>query len=201
MGNILGIVIVWFIIEMLLWYLIAQFVSGWYVFGWFILASIIGISLMKKGVGTLKPMANQAQSAMFNPAMRPDQNSIIKALAMSFAGVLFLLPGILSDIFGLIVLLPMVQNKAKNYATNYANKNPEKLMQMMSNYMGGMGGTNNPFGANNPFGGQNPFGGTNPFGGQNPFGNPTGKQGNKFGGKTIDGQAKTISAPKTANDE
>ena len=29
MGQIVGIAIVWFIIEMLLWYLLAQFISGW----------------------------------------------------------------------------------------------------------------------------------------------------------------------------
>ena len=34
MGNIVGIAIVWLIIETLVWYLIAQFVSGWWVFLW-----------------------------------------------------------------------------------------------------------------------------------------------------------------------
>jgi len=34
MGQIVGIAIVWFIIEMLLWYLLAQFMSGWWVFMW-----------------------------------------------------------------------------------------------------------------------------------------------------------------------
>ncbi len=29
MGQLVGLAIVWFIIEMLLWYLVAQFISGW----------------------------------------------------------------------------------------------------------------------------------------------------------------------------
>ena len=48
MGQIVGIAIVWFIIEMLLWYLIAQFVSGWWVFIWFIIAAIVGIALIDR---------------------------------------------------------------------------------------------------------------------------------------------------------
>lgn len=40
MGNIVGIAIVWLIIEMLVWYLIAQFVSGWWVFLWFVVAGL-----------------------------------------------------------------------------------------------------------------------------------------------------------------
>ena len=46
MGQIVGIAIVWFIIEMLLWYLLAQFMSGWWVFMWFIIAAVLGLSLI-----------------------------------------------------------------------------------------------------------------------------------------------------------
>lgn len=210
MGNVVGIAIVWFIIEMLIWYLIAQFVSGWWVFGWFILAGIIGFTLIKKAMATLKPMAGQAQMAMLNPAMRPNENTVVKAVAMAIAGILFVLPGIISDIIGLIVLLPAVQNKAKTFAKDYATKNPEKLMQMMASKMGGidpsqmagMGG----MGGFGGMGGANPFGnmgGQNPFGTANPFGT-MGKAPNR--GTTVDGQAKTVN-PKTkkitysANDE
>lgn len=214
MGNIVGIAIVWFIIEMLIWYLIAQFVSGWWVFGWFILAGIIGFTLIKRGVATLKPMAGQAQMAMLNPAMRPNENHIVKAVAMAIAGILFVLPGIISDIIGLLVLLPAVQHKAKTKAKDYATKNPEKLMQMMANKMGGMGGIDPSQmgglgglgGMMGGMGGQNPFGnmgGQNPFGTANPFGT-MGKAPNR--GTTVDGTAKTVN-PKSkkitysANDE
>ncbi len=207
MGNIVGIAIVWLIIEMLVWYLIAQFVSGWWVFGWFVLAAIIGITLIKKGIATLKPAAGQAQAAMLNPALRPNENSIIRAAAMAIAGILLLLPGILSDIVALVVLLPAVQNKFKNFATDYAKKNPEKIMQMVASKMGGidpsqmagMGGLGGMMGGQNPFGTNNPFGNSHPFGTANPMQKP------KFG-TTVDGQAKTIN-PKSkkitysANDE
>ena len=210
MGNIVGIAIVWFIIEMLVWYLIGQFVSGWWVFGWFIVAAVIGIVLVKKGAATLKPMAGQAQMAMLNPAMRSNENTVVGAIAMAIAGILFILPGILSDIVALVVMLPPVQNKFKNFAKDYATKNPEKLMQMMASRMGGidpsqmagMGGLSGMMGG---MGGQNPFGGNNPFGaaGQNPFGNMNANRGK--GGTVVDGQAKTVNPNvkkiKSANDD
>ncbi|TXD97520.1 FxsA family protein [Psychrobacter frigidicola] len=213
MGQIVGIAIVWFIIEMLLWYLMAQFISGWLVFGWFVIAAVIGISLIRKGMVALNPMAQQMKAGgMMNPAMRPQESTMLKSVAMAVAGILLLIPGIISDLLALLVVLPPVQKKLKDMANKYVMNNQQKMMEMMAKQMGGqMGGGQNPFGG---MGGQNPFGGAGGMGGQNPFGdsNPFDKQQqNPFGNvfkqhTTIDGTAKNIpkdvkKITKSANDE
>ncbi|WP_348654239.1 FxsA family protein [uncultured Psychrobacter sp.] len=110
MGQIVGIAIVWFIIEMLVWYLIAQFTSGWLVFMWFIIAAVIGISLIRKGMVALNPMAQQMKAGgMMNPAMRPQESTMLKSVAMAVAGILLLIPGVISDVLALLVVLPPVQ--------------------------------------------------------------------------------------------
>lgn len=203
MGQIVGIAIVWFIIEMLLWYLMAQFVSGWLVFGWFIIAAVIGISLIRKGMVALNPMAQQMKAGgMMNPALRPQESTMLKSVAMAVAGLLLLIPGIISDLLALLVVLPPVQKKLKDMANKYVMNNQQKMMEMMAKQMGGQMGGQNPFGG---MGGQNPFGG---MGGQNPFGQP---QQNPFGDvfkqhTTVDGTAKDIpkdvkKITKSANDE
>lgn len=199
MGQFAGIALIWFIIEMLIWYLIAQYVSGWYVFGWFILAMIIGISLVRKSAKTINPMAQQMKAGgMPNPSMQPNENTMIKTMAMGLAGLLLAIPGILSDIIALFVLLPPVQKKIKEKLTNYFMNNQDKVMQMMANQMGGQAGAGqqNPFANMNGMGGGNPFGnmnGQNPFGSANPFANQP---------KTIQGTAKTINKDtKSANDD
>ena len=193
MGALVGIALIWFIIEMLIWYLAAQFISGWYVFFWFIIAAIIGISLLRKAAGTLNPMAQQMKAmqngVIPNPANQPAESKITKSIALGIAGILFLLPGLLTDMVAAVLLLPVVQNKLTTAAKNYAAKNQDKMMQMMARQMGG----------------QNPFGGM----GQNPFGqggmksNPFGK--NSGFGTTVDGEAKTINKDvkriNSANDE
>ena len=209
MGQIVGIAIVWFIIEMLLWYLLAQFMSGWWVFMWFIIAAVIGISLLRKGMAALNPMAQQMKAGgMMNPAMRPQESTMIKSVAMAAAGLLLLIPGVLSDLLALLVILPPVQKKLKDFANNYVMNNQQKMMEMMAKQMGGQ----NPFGG---MGGQNPFGGAGGMNGQNPFGqqqNPFGQQQqNPFGDvfkqhTTVDGTAKNIpkdvkKITKSANDE
>ncbi|WP_201532905.1 FxsA family protein [Psychrobacter ciconiae] len=211
MGQIVGIAIVWFIIEMLLWYLIAQFMSGWLVFVWFIIAAVIGISMIRKAMASLNPMAQQMKAGgMMNPAMRPQESTMVKSVALAVAGLLLLIPGVLSDLLAVLVILPPVQTKLKNMANNYVMNNQQKMMEMMAKQMGGQ----NPFGGMGGMGGQNPFGGMggmnnqNPFGDQNPFDN-----GNKnpFGNvfkqsTTIDGTAKSVpkdvkKITKSANDE
>ena len=215
MGQIVGIAIVWFIIEMLIWYLLAQFVSGWLVFGWFIVAAVIGISFIRKGMVSLNPMAQQMKTGgMMNPAMRPEESTMMKSVAMAVIGVLLVIPGVLSDLLALLIVLPPVQKKLKDMANKYVMNNQQKMMEMMAKQMGGQMGSQNPFGG---MGGQNPFGGV---GGQNPFSgaggmsnqNPFDKQAqNPFGNTfkqhtTVDGTAKNISKDvnkitHSANDE
>ncbi|MGM8884634.1 FxsA family protein [Psychrobacter sp. 1U2] len=208
MGQIVGIAIVWFIIEMLVWYLIAQFTSGWLVFMWFIIAAVIGISLIRKGMMALNPMAQQMKAGgMMNPAMRPQESTMMKSVAMAVAGILLLIPGVISDLLALLVVLPPVQKLLKDKANNYVMNNQQKMMEMMAKQMGGAGG----------MGGQNPFGGMG--GGQNPFGGGMGNQQNPFGQQqqnpfgdvfkqhtTVDGTAKNVpkdvkKITKSANDE
>lgn len=181
MGAVVGIALIWFIIEMLVWYLIAQFVSGWYVFFWFIVAAVLGIMLLKNAAGTLNPMAQQVKAmqngVIPNPANQPAESKIVKSVAMGIAGILLLLPGLLTDLGAAILLLPVVQRKLSGAAKNYAMKNQDKMMQMMAKQMGGQ----NPFGG---MGGQNPFG-AGGFG-QSPFGK------SPFGGTTVDGDAKPV---------
>lgn len=212
MGQLVGLAIVWFIIEMLLWYLVAQFISGWWVFIWFIVAAVIGLSLIRRGMTTLNPMAQQMKAGgMMNPAMRPPEDTIIKTVAMAVGGLLLLIPGLLSDILALLVVLPPVQKKLKDMANNYVMNNQQKMMEMMAKQMGGQMGGQNPFGGmgagGNPFGGQNPFGG-----GQNPFNNqPGSKNASPFGNgfkqnTTVEGSAKPVikdvkKLEKPANDE
>lgn len=192
MGAVVGIALIWFIIEMLLWYLIAQFVSGWYVFFWFIVAAVIGIGMIKKAAGTLNPMAQQVKAmqngVIPNPANQPAERTITKSVALGIAGILLLLPGVLTDLIAAVLMLPMVQTKLTNVAKNYALKNQDKMMQMMARQMGG----------GSPFGGQNPFGQGSPFGGS-PFGKSS------FGGTTVDGDATTVNKNikriNSANDE
>ncbi|MEN6668976.1 FxsA family protein [Psychrobacter sp. B38] len=198
MGQIVGIAIVWFIIEMLLWYLLAQFMSGWWVFMWFIVAAIIGIALIRKGMASLSPMAQQMKAGgMMNPAMRPPEATMMKSVAMAAAGVLLLIPGVLSDIIALLLVLPPVQKKLKDVANNYVMNNQQKMMEMMAKQMGGQMGA-----------GQNPFGGAGGMNKQNPFGQ---QQQNPFGDvfkqhTTVDGTAKNVpkdvkKITKSANDE
>ncbi|MDO4450301.1 MAG: FxsA family protein [Moraxella sp.] len=193
MGVVVGILLVWFIIEMLVWYLLAQFMSGWLVFIWFIVAIFIGLALIKKSASTLNPMAQQMKAmqngVIPNPANQPPEATVTKSVAMGLAGILFLLPGLLTDAVAFLLLLPAIQKTLTTKAKDYAMKNQDKMMAMMAKQMGGQ----SPFGGMGGMGG-NPFGGMGGMGGQNPFG-----QGGFGSGTTIDGQAKIKG--KSANDD
>lgn len=144
MGMVVGIALIWFIIEMLLWYLIAQFISGWWVFGWFVLAGFVGFSLIKKGGAVLSPMAQQMKAGMMPVSgSQPNDATMTKSIAIVISGILLAIPGLLSDVLALLALLPPVQNKVKKIAVDYMQNNQQKMMDLMAKQMGGKG----PFGA------------------------------------------------------
>lgn len=210
LGALLGIGLVWAIIEIAVWIGIAQFMSGWWVFLWFIAAFFIGGSLLKTGMKNISPMAQQMrQGGVIQPHLRPPDSVMTKSMALVVAGILLMIPGVLSDLVAVFMLLPPVQNKLKDFADNYMRKNQQKMMEMMQQRMQDMGMDASQFGGQ--FGGGQ-FGGGAFGGGQNPFENTTAqknqsKSNSKYGGfgQTVDGSAKVIKNDKkithAANDE
>lgn len=210
LGALLGIGLIWAIIEIVIWIGIAQFMSGWWVFLWFIAAFFVGGSLLKTGMKNISPMAQQMrQGGVIQPHLRPPDSVMTKSMALVVAGILLMIPGVLSDVVAVFMLLPPVQNKLKDFADNYMRKNQQKMMQMMQQRMQDMGMDASQFGGG-AFGGGafgEQFGG-----GQNPFEQGTANKASstansKYGGfgQTVDGSATVIKNDKkithAANDD
>lgn len=137
--NLIFFVIIGAVVEILVWIGVAQFISGWYVFFWFILAAVIGFGLIRSSISTLMPQLQQMQ---MSGQMNTDRQSSRK-IAVAFAGILLLIPGLISDLCALLVLLPPVQNALTNALKGVMAKRQQAMMDKM---MGGMGGN-----AGNPF--------------------------------------------------
>ena len=129
MGALVGIALIWFIIEMLIWYLAAQFVSGWYVFFWFVIAFFIGLNLVRANATGLMPQMQQMQMGQIgaDPAL---SNNLPKI----FAGFLLMIPGLISDVLALLVMIPAVQNafKASVERLSKANLGAKRLEEAKS---------------------------------------------------------------------
>lgn len=130
------------IIEIIVWIIVAQFVSGWYVFFWFVLAFVLGLMLMMSSIRTIMPALQQMQMT----GQANFEGVIGKRLLMAISGLLLAIPGLISDVFAVLILLPFTHKIVKNAVMTAMAKRQQKMMQEMMNNMG-MGGMN----------GQNPF--------------------------------------------
>lgn len=127
------------ILEIVVWIIVAQFISGWYVFFWFIIAMILGAMLMTSSVRTIMPELQKMQltgHAQF-------EGTVGKRLILAMSGLLLAIPGLISDVIALLILLPFTQKIVKNAVMSAMLKRQQKMMQNMMNNMG-MGGEN-PF--------------------------------------------------------
>lgn len=143
------IVLIGLILEVFVWIGVGDLVgSMWYVFFWFVAAFFIGMNMIRKYSAGLMPQMQQMQAGQMSadPALSGNLPKII-------AGFLLLIPGLITDVLALLILIPPVQNALKATMMNVMMKRQQAMMEkmmggMMGGDMGGMGGTQ----------GQNPFG-------------------------------------------
>ncbi|EZJ08729.1 fxsA cytoplasmic membrane family protein [Acinetobacter baumannii 24975_10] len=139
--NLLLIVVLGAIVEIAVWIGVAQFISGWYVFFWFIIAFFIGLTLIRNSTAGIMPQLQQMQMT----GQLGNDPTVTKKLAYAFAGFLLMLPGLVSDVLALLILIPGVQTAFRNIAMRTLAKRQQAMMNKMMGGMGGAGAGQNPF--------------------------------------------------------
>lgn len=131
------------ILEVFVWIGVGDLVgSMWYVFFWFIAAFFIGLNLIRKYSAGLMPQMQQMQMGQMggDPALAGNLPKI-------FAGFLLMIPGLITDVLAVLMLIPAVQRLCKSIMMKTMMKRQQAMMQKMMGGMGGMGDAQ----------GQNPF--------------------------------------------
>lgn len=144
MGLIFFILIA-IVAEILTWIFVGDLVgSGWYVFFWFIAAFFIGLSMLRSSTAHIMPQMQQMQMGGLGGA---DAGGMGQHLPRAIAGLLLVIPGLLTDFVAVLMLLPPVQQAFKGLAMKALQKRQEAMMnQMMGGMMGGQAGAQgNPF--------------------------------------------------------
>ena len=142
--NLLLIVVFGTIAEVLVWIGVGDLVgSMWYVFFWFIIAFFIGLNLVRSSTSNIMPQLQQMQMT----GQLGSDPAVTKKLAIAMSGFLLMLPGLISDVLAVLVLIPAVQTAFRNSLMKTMAKRQQAMMEQM---MGGMG-------AGASAGGQNPF--------------------------------------------
>jgi len=139
--NLLLIVVLGAIVEIAVWIGVAQFISGWYVFFWFIIAFFIGFGLIRRSTAGIMPQLQQMQMT----GQLGSDPTVTKKLAYAFAGFLLMLPGLVSDVLAVLILIPGVQNAFRNLAMKTLAKRQQAMMNKMMGGMGGNASGQNPF--------------------------------------------------------
>jgi UPF0716 protein FxsA len=137
------------ILEIFVWIGVGDLVgSMWYVFFWFVIAFFIGLNLIRKYAVGVMPQMQKMQMGQMNgdPALTANLPKIL-------AGFFLMVPGLITDVLALLILIPAVQNLFKNALMKVMAKRQQIMMEKM---MGGMmGGNMNGMGGNAS--GQSPF--------------------------------------------
>jgi UPF0716 protein FxsA len=116
-------------IEISLWVWIAHLISGWWIFLSTVAAFFIGMSLMIKSFRALPQIqAMQGMKAFQFNAGAPELGITV---TRTLAGLLLVMPGLLTDAFALLLFLPPVQYSIQKLMLRYV----EKRQHMMSAHM------------------------------------------------------------------
>lgn len=145
--KLFPLILIAIVAEIAVWIGVAQFMSGWYVFFWFIIAFFIGLSMLRSSTASIMPQLQQMQMT----GQMGSDPVVGRKIAMAMAGFLLLIPGLISDVLAVLILIPPVQ---KLFRTLFMQAIAKRQQAMMEKMMGGMmGGNMNQGGA----AGENPF--------------------------------------------
>src|SRR5690606_10629820 len=138
------IILAGLILEVFVWIGVGDLVgSMWYVFFWFIAAFFIGMNMIRKYSAGVMPQMQQMQMGQMSadPALSSNLPKIL-------AGFFLLIPGLITDVLALLMLIPPVQQAFKVAMMKVMMKRQQAMMEkMMGGMMGDMGSPQ----------GQNPF--------------------------------------------
>ena len=131
------------VLEVFVWIGVGDLVgSMWYVFFWFIAAFLIGVNIVRKSSAGLMPQMQQMQAGQMSadPALSGNLPKLL-------AGFLLMIPGLITDVLAVLILIPPVQNALKATMMKVMMKRQQAMMEKMMggmmgdmNGMGGMGG-------------------------------------------------------------
>ena len=127
--NVIWLLPVCIAVEIAAWVVAAHRISGWQVFWWTQVAVFIRLGMVKNSLGGLLPMMQQGRMPMGGMP----QGNLGKALA----GILIAIPGLLSDVLGLLLLLPPVQRRVQALVQQVMLRHQDKIMQDAMRRMGG----------------------------------------------------------------
>ncbi|KXO87223.1 FxsA protein [Acinetobacter venetianus] len=132
--NLLLIVVFGTIAEVLVWIGVGDLVgSMWYVFFWFIIAFFTGLNMLRSSTSGIMPQLQQMQMT----GQLGADPAVTKKLAIAMSGFFLMLPGLISDVIAVLVLIPSVQTAFRNALMKTMAKRQQAMMDQM---MGGMGG-------------------------------------------------------------
>ncbi len=118
-------------------------VGGWMLLLWFVMAFFVGRSIMRNAAKDITP---QLQAAQTGANLEPNKQ-FFAAIFQSLAGILLILPSVLTDLLAVLLLLPPIQKMLQGGLQKAFAARGNKFVMM-----GGFGQA-----GQSPFGGQNPF--------------------------------------------
>ncbi|MCH7290549.1 FxsA family protein [Acinetobacter genomosp. 15BJ] len=140
--NLLLIVVFGTIAEVLVWIGVGDLVgSMWYVFFWFIIAFFIGLNMVRSSTSSIMPQLQQMQMT----GQLGGDPAVTKKLALAMSGFLLMVPGLISDVLAVLVLIPPVQTAFRNALMKTMAKRQQAMMDKMMGGMGGGAAGQNPF--------------------------------------------------------
>lgn len=163
------------VIEITLWIWASHIVGGWWVFLWTVAAVFIGLSFVRHSISSVLPQLrgqNIQQIQLDSGADMP------RILTRALAGILLAIPGLLTDMFAVLLLLPPIQRIVQDRVAIMMAKRQQAMMAQMQRQA-------EAFAQQQGFGQNFGAGFTWPTGEDSPF-NPAGR------GTVIDGEARTV---------
>lgn len=125
MKKIILFIFITMIFEVFAIFFIGKLIGGWITFLLIILGFIVGISILKAVMASVMSKVKNVMTMQETMS-----EAVIQSIIYLLAGVFFIIPGFISDIFAIMLLIPPIRNFLVEHTVNIAkNKMKAKFNQ------------------------------------------------------------------------
>ncbi|MVP00913.1 FxsA family protein [Paenibacillus lutrae] len=102
--KVLAVILLVPVLEIALLIGMVSLAGGWFTFTWILVTALIGALLVKREARRISSYRKSQVTVIQNPA-----DSIIDSLSFFIGGLLLIIPGFLTDLVGVLLILPFTR--------------------------------------------------------------------------------------------
>ncbi|MCR4280558.1 MAG: FxsA family protein [Candidatus Komeilibacteria bacterium] len=119
--KIIFLIVILPVLELLLLWQIGAVVGAWDALGWILVSALLGMAVVRhQGILVWSNTTDRLRRGEW------PEDVLVNSFLIMLGGVLLIFPGIITDLVGILLFVPIVRQRVKKYSSHYYGQRPRR---------------------------------------------------------------------------